>query len=300
MPITNIPSYLATADLFLAHWVQVEDELGGPFTLQGGQNMASLTALRLATFNAMTAVEAPANDREAASNDLLIKRAAMNATITEFNRVVRYRFRTTHYPSQLRQAPAKAAGLGVMLGATTDVANLWAKINTNVPPILGFLPPFLLGTLTLAQFNTAATALQTAFTTLKTAELNLSVSREARNATLPPLRAIMVLYRQAVAATFPPTHPLVLSCPAVTPPPGSTPAAVNIGAAWNPSTGKASIVWTSSSDPNLQQYQIRACDPPKYKGEDEEVVETILPGRTPSRRTSVSSCRAPRRSSRCT
>ena len=82
---------------------------------------------------------------------------------------------------------------------------------------------------------------------------------------------------QAVLATYPPGHYLVDSCPAVTPPPGSTPDAVNMGAAWNPATGKADIVWTLSSDPNLQQYQVRACDPPKYKGADEEIVEAVLP-----------------------
>lgn len=278
MPITNIPSYLSTADLFLAHWAAVEAELGGPFTLQGGQTLASLTALRLAAFNAITAVEGPANNRESASNDLLVKRTEMAGIITEFNRVVRYRFRGTNYPSQLRNSPPKASGLGVMLGATTDVTNLWTKINANSPAIPGFVPPLVVNTLTLATFNLKSAALQAAFTALKAAELNLNVVRLERNATLPPLRAIMVLYRQAVFATFPPGSPLVLSCPAVTPPPGSTPAAVNMGAAWNPATNMADIVWTTSTDPDLMQYQVRACDPPKYKGEDEEVVETILPG----------------------
>lgn len=278
MPITSIPSYLSTADLFHAHWLLVEDELGGPFVLQGGQTIASLVALRLAAFNAITAVEGPANDRQAASNDLLLKRTEMSGLITEFNRVVRYRFSATAYPSQLRRSPAKGAGLGVMLGATTDVTNLWTKINANSPAVPGFIPPFLLNGLSLASFNTKATALQAAFTALKTAEMNLSVSREARNVTLPPLRAIMVLYRQAVLATFAPGSPLVESCPAVSPPPGSTPAAVNMGAAWNPATAKADIVWTTSSDPNLEQYQVRACDPPTYKAVDEEVVDTILPG----------------------
>lgn len=278
MPITNIPSHLSTADLFLAHWVQVDAETGADFILQGGQTMADLAALRLAAFNAITAVEGPANARQLASYDLLVKRTEINAIIGEFNRTVRYRFRQAHYPKALRHAPPKAGGLGVMLGAIADVSNLWTLINANTPPVSGFTPPFLLGTLTLAQFNTKGTALHAAFSALKGKELDLSSAREARNDTLPPLRAIMVLYRQAVLATFPPGHYLVDSCPAVSPPPGSTPAAVNMGAAWNPATGKADIVWTTSSDPNLLQYQIRACDPPKYKGSDEEVVATIPPG----------------------
>lgn len=208
---------------------------------------------------------------------LLTKRAELSPIITSFNRTVRYRFKTGNYPEAVPKTPGAKAGFGVFVKACDDVANLWATINTNVP---GFTPPLLIGTLTLAQFNTKLTALKAAFTTLTNKEQDLKLSRESRNAQLPPMRALMVLYRQAVLASFPAGDPLVLSLPAVYPLPGSTPAAVNFGAAWDAGLGKAVCVWTVSSDPNLAEYEVRACDPPKYKGHNEEEVASVLPPTT--------------------
>jgi hypothetical protein len=277
MPITSIPSYVTTADTFLEHWTLVESTTGTEFNLQTGQGKADFTDLREDTAAAITALEAPLNARAIASNDLLVKRAELNTLIADFNRAVRYLFRTTNYPKALPKVPTPRAGFGVFTKACDDVSNLWTTINANVPPVVGFTPPLLVSTVTLAQFNTKVAAVKTAFTTLTNKDQDLRLKREQRNLTLKPLRATMVLYRQAVLATFSPTNALVLSCPKVTPAPGSTPTAVHFGAAWNASLGKAECVWTLSSDPNLQEYEVRACDPPKYKGDEEEVVASVLP-----------------------
>ncbi len=277
MPITSIPSYVTTADLFLAHWADVETVTGTSFTLQSGIGKDDFSDLREDLAAAITAIEAPANARAIASQDLLTKRSEMSDIISNFNRSVRYRFRNSTYIPALPKVPSNKAGFGVFVRAADDVASLWATINANSPAIAGFTPPLLIGTLTLAQYNTKLAALKTAFTTLSTKEQALKLKREQRNATLPALHATMVLYRQAVIASFAPTNALVLSLPRLTPPPGSTPRAVQFGAAWNATLGKAELVWTNSSDPNLMEYEVRACDPPKYKGDDEEVVDSITP-----------------------
>jgi len=64
----------------------------------------------------------------------------------------------------------------------------------------------------------------------------------------------MVQYRAGVEAMLGPTHPLTLSLPDLFPAPGSTPAAVTLGGAWNPGTSLADLSWTASADPDLLEY----------------------------------------------
>jgi len=63
MPITNLDSYLPTAQEFINHWTQVNLELGpgGPLTLLGGYMVALLTTDQTTLDAAMTAVVAADN-----------------------------------------------------------------------------------------------------------------------------------------------------------------------------------------------------------------------------------------------
>ena len=61
----------------------------------------------------------------------------------------------------------------------------------------------------------------------------------------------------------------------MTPPPGSTPKAVVLSWVWNPATLMADFSWSASDNPNLKQYELRACDPPTYRAADEVLVANI-------------------------
>ena len=75
---------------------------------------------------------------------------------------------------------------------------------------------------------------------------------------LPPLRERMNQYRALVRALLPPDNPLLQSLPALTPPSGSTPGAVDLSGAWDAAQGRAAFAWTPSASPDLDHYSLRA------------------------------------------
>jgi len=282
MPITGVGSWLPTIDEFIAHWTAVNVVIGGTgFQLSGGYKVTDLTADRATVAAAITDVQTKENTRQNAAGDRDVKRAAIRPRILQFGPTVRGQLPGSLYVHSIPRTPLFQASPGVWRDAMDDMANLWATINTNIPAVPGFTPPLKLsGAYLQATFATEATALSTAFTAVSNADIGLRNSREARNIAFAPVYQRMKQYRLAVAAALPPGHPLASSIPALTPPPGATPAPVQLSASWNSGTDMADLVWSTSLDPSLAEYSIRYHPGPRYKAAEEQTVDSVPAGTT--------------------
>jgi len=275
MAISSIASYLPTMQEFIAHWTDVNAAIAPTvLTLKGGYTLAMFTTDRAAIETAITGVETMDNARQIASADRDLKKASAKEKLGQYRSSVLGVLAGTPYANTLPKMPPFRANQGIFLKAVDDMANGWSRINSDVIP--GFTPPLLLASgYALATFTTDVTALRAAFVTSTNAEDNSQQQRSVRNALLPPARARMVQYRQAVKGVLPPAHPLLATIPAISPPPGSTPAAVNASGVWNAGTLEADLTWTPSTNPNLDHYSVRTAPGPTYHAASESVVAEV-------------------------
>ncbi len=268
---------------FIAHWLAVNSQLdddGLPhIVLPTAYTVATLTTDRADIADAITAVQPALNQLQAAANNRNNKKVPLRERIRQFRAAAQSYLKGSQYINALPRLPRFDASPGDFTKALDDMSSLWATINALPPP--GFTAPLkLIGAYTLANFNTEVTAMKAAFTAWDAAYQNAAIVRGQRDMLLPPVKPRLSQYRQAVLATFPPGNALVLSLPAVRPPSGSTPKAVQISGLWNGTSSKAHLEWTASANPNLDHYSIRSCDPPRYRAADESVVASVAAGTT--------------------
>jgi hypothetical protein len=102
--------------------------------------------------------------------------------------------------------------------------------------------------------------------------------REERDDVFDPIYERLKQYRQVVQGLYPKDHALYESLPRLTPPAGSTPAAVNMSAVWDAGISMARVTYTESTNPNLKEYELRACFGDKYRTEEEQVIASNEPG----------------------
>ncbi len=275
MAISSIASYLPTMQEFIAHWTDVNTAINPTvLTLKGGYTLANFTTDRAAIDTAITGVETVDNARQIASADRDLKKANAREKIGQYRSIVLGVLAGTPYANTLPKMPRFSVNQGVFLKAVDDMANGWSRINTDVIP--GFTAPLLLaGGYALATFTTDVTALRTAFVTSTNAEDNSQQQRSVRSALLAPARARMVQYRQAVKGVLPANSPLLATIPAISPPPGSTPAAVNASGVWNGTSLEADLTWTPSTNTNLDHYSVRTSPGPTYHAASESVVAEV-------------------------
>ena len=152
---------------------------------------------------------------------------------------------------------------------------LWARINTETT-IAGFTPPLtLISGYPIAALNNEITNLRAAYASVNTADTDLKIARERRNALLAPARQRLQQYRVAVLARFGATSPLTLSLPRYSPEPGSTPDPVNLSGVWDAASSKAKLTWDASTNPQLSRYEVRQSGGATYKTADEFSVATV-------------------------
>ena len=281
MPISGPSSFVPTLNLFIPHWVDVNLALGagGPLVLEDGTTIAILTGYRDELSNYRSSIQSKLNDVEIAGGFLTQRKTAMLARNGEFNRRVRGAIGSSPYAAALSNVPAITAAEGPFLEPLDDVASLWAKINAATIP--GFTGPLLLPDgYAIATFLTDLAALKAAYATDGTAEQELKLERKSRDAVQVKAQKALVDYRRAIAGSFAENHPLVLSLPAVSPEPGSTPEPVTASIVWDPLQLKAKITFSASTDQDLDHYEIRFCPGPNYSTETEVVTinGNILPG----------------------
>ena len=279
MPISSIPSYISTSQEFITHWTAVNADLGGggPLVLPTNYNVASLTADRTALQTKITAVETADNALQIAAGARDLKKGPMKERVRQFRTAVQSYFKGYEHVNALPKNPSFFASEGEFMKQLDDMANLWARINAILPVPMGMpIPLTLVGGYTLATFNTDLAAMRLAFGTWNDALQGALIAREQRNALLAPMRARLAQYRLAVQSKYAAGSPLLLSLPALTPPPGSTPDPVVLSGSI--SGDMVTLTWTAPTAPNLKHISIRACDPPRYNSANEAVVATVLPG----------------------
>jgi hypothetical protein len=282
MPITTIGSYLTTLDEFIAHWDDVNAELGGApatdLTLQGSYTRANMITDRGALQAAITDLEDKENDRQIAASSRDIAKDDLRERLASFRGMLQGKLPGSPYLASAPKLPDRHANETRYVAPLDDMASLWAKVNADAT-IPGFTPPLLLaGGYARATFVTELADLRAMFSTLMLAENDQRVARKQRDALLPPARARMGQYRTLVEAMFGETHPLTLSLPDLSPAPGSTPDAVTLSGSWNAVTFAAVLIWSASTNPNLQTYQLRGCNGPDYIDDEAAVITTVSPG----------------------
>jgi len=281
MPLNGIGSYLPTIDEFLAHWLDVNTELGGtPATdlkLQGGFTRAMFLALRDSLAAALTGLIDLENARETGVTNRDQRKAAILLRLNQFRGMLRGLLPNSIYLDAAPRVPTFGLSEGKFLEPFDDMASLWARIDADAT-IPGFTPPLLLAGLTRAQFVAELAALRAAYAAVTTAENDVEIGRKQRDVLLPLARERMVQYRELVAATFGPDHPLTLSLPALSAAPGHTPAAVSLTGAWNAATAQAQFSWSASDDADLDEYELRMSPGASYDEATAVVVGNRPPG----------------------
>jgi len=278
MPISSIESYLPTMTGFMEHWTLVNAFLSpGALTLQGGYALIDFTSDKNTLQAAVTAIELLDNAREGAATDRDTKKSSLRGKHVQFRAAVSAHLPGTMYQNMLPTLSPFTANESRFLRPLDDMANLWSRINTDTIP--GFTGPLLLpGAFTLANFNTALAALRTAYHTATNTEIDSRAGRGTRDVLLPPDRERMRQYRKAVVATLPAGNALLLSIPALTPPPGSTPDPVALSGQWNSGTVLGDLTWTASANPALLHYSVRTAPGPHYRAADESTIMNVAPG----------------------
>lgn len=286
MKKTSIPprNYLAKADEFLAHWPLANTAFGSAIVLTGNYAVAQLTSDRAALLTQMNAVVTAENANQSASEARDIARAAIKERIRQFNNSIRAFWPDSVYVNQLPKMPTVRSSLGVWQKALQDVADIWAQINAITPVPAGApIPLLLVGGYTRATFVTDQTAAMTAFTTVTSAALAAENARNLRDQIWNPMYQRLKQYRLAIQGRFAVETSIYSSLPSLAPPAGATPDAVNVSASWDLTISKAVITFSESSDPNLDQYELRACFGSRYVAAEEQVLASLMAGDSPLR-----------------
>jgi hypothetical protein len=260
MPLDSIGSYPAVMDEVLAHWEDVNTELGAPpapeLMLQGANTRAMFLTDRGAVEDAIIAIEDLENARETAAANRDTLKADLRTKLGQFRAMLRATLPSSKYPPAAPTMPPTNSVESKFLAAFDDMLSLWTRINADAT-LPGFTPPLVIGGYTIATFTSELSNMRAAFVGVTTAENDLDIGRKGRDSLLKPARERMVQYRAAVEAVLGPTHPLTLSLPILFPAPGSTPAAVTLSGNWNAAAFQAELTWTASTDPDLAEYEVR-------------------------------------------
>ena len=160
------------------------------------------------------------------------------------------------------------------------IKQIWAKINAAPPlPLTGAL--VLQGGDTQAQFEADFDALLELYKTLAGLEQSFSLMMEERNDIQDVLYAWMKEYRKAVAVAFPEGNAQVDSMPALTADSSRTPDPVALNGAWDAGLSAAQLTAGVSTDPDLEEYELRWCAGASYSTESEHVAGSIPQGSPP-------------------
>jgi hypothetical protein len=278
MPISGPSSFVPTLNLFIPHYVDVNLALGagGPLVLEDGTTIAIMTGYRDQLDGYRVSIQGKLNDVQIAAADVFARKTALLARMGEFNRKVRGTISKSPYAAALSDVPSIGSAQNIFLDPLDDTSNLWAKINAATIP--GFTPPLLLpGSYALAAFVAELAAVKLAYAAESAANHEVTLERKLRNFVQEKAQPALVLYRKAVAGAFAENDPLVLSLPAVSPDPGSTPDAVTANGVFDATLGMGKINFSPSTDPNLSHYEVRYCPGANYSTEIETVVGNLSP-----------------------
>jgi hypothetical protein len=270
-------NYIKVAEDFAAHWALANAALGAsPIILQGNYTLTTLGTDKTALAALINAVDVAANARQSASADRDIKRAAMRERLRQFRAMVQAAFPRSTYEGELDPLPKETATGGIWTSVMNQANDTWGKINAIMPaPVGTTIPMVLQGGYAKAAFVTDTAALSAAFLLVEDTQRNDSAARQTRDDAWALLAQRFRQYRLMVQARFPAGNAMIDSLPILSPAPGHTPDPVTMSALWDPALSKAVVTYTTSLDPDLASYQLRAClGTTKYTVDQEQVIAT--------------------------
>ena len=281
MPITGIGTYAPTMQEFINHWTAVNATLGAtPLTLRGTYTLANFTADRTAIINAINATISADNTAQITSGALETQKAAILIRAIQFRKWVGGYLPGSPYANAVSVAPKIGAVESKFLDPLQDILNLWTTINADTTVTGVPLPITLSGGYVVAAYTTDLTNLRAAFVSAKNAIEQATLVRRQRDVLLKPAEQRVKQYREVIQARYLPIDPFVQSLPALSPPPGSTPDAVELNGAWNVAKSFVELNWNASTNAKLLQYEVRGCIGTAYKAENAFVIATIKDGTT--------------------
>lgn len=128
MPVTTIGSYLTTYDEFIAHWDDVNTELGGApatdLTLQGGYSRADMIADRATLQTAITGLEDKENDRQIAASSRDIAKDELRDRLASFRGMLQGKLPGSPYLTAAPTLPDRRANETKFLAPLDDMASL--------------------------------------------------------------------------------------------------------------------------------------------------------------------------------
>lgn len=232
MPITDIDSYVTTADDFITHWNDVNtDRVANSLTelqLPGAYSLASFTTDRDALQTAISSLEGHDNSVSIAASNRDTAKELLLERLRQFRSASDLYLKNTSYAGAVPTVPSISVAESKFLHPFDDVADLWARVDAD-SGIDGFTPPLQLrGSYTLAGFNADIQTVRDLYRAVRDAENDRDIARRQRDALLGPLKDRMLEYRTAIDLEYGEGHPFHDTVPSATPSPGSTPDAVTL------------------------------------------------------------------------
>ena len=238
-------------------------------------NRADLIAYRDALQIKQAEIQGQINSAQIAVANLKMMKENLHLRAGQFNEKLRGPLGHTPYAQALPLLPTATEGQGNFIPPLDDIATLWAKLNAAVG-IPGFTAPLLLlGAYPLVEFTTALATLKTQFELVGQEELGVTLKIAERNFQQDIIYPVLKAYRLTVPTDFAANSPLIVSLPKLTPDPGSTPDAVLANGVWHGPTTQGKLTWAASTDPNLDQYEVRWSPGPTYDAANEVVLGNL-------------------------
>ncbi len=281
MAITGNASYIPTMNLFLSHWGLCNDALS-PAALvvampdKTSMDRAAFVTLRVDLIDQQAAIQDKLNDEEIARSDIEIKKLQLLGWLNGFNALLEAYYQKTKFFSARPKAPGIGDGQENFTRPLVDVKSLWGKVNAAPAPAGVTLPLTLADGTTQAVFADAVAALLVAYQDMADAEQNSALARVDRDALQVIAYDAMKSYRLAVPPMLAQHPTLVETLPVLTPAAGHTPDSVNVSGVFEPPDA-SKVVYGASSDPDLQEYQLRGTVGANYSEEDAVVIDSHAP-----------------------
>ncbi len=295
--ISGPSSYVQVGLQFFEHWDDANVALGGgdKIVLAGYLAKSSSPITRLAFKGWYDALIA---DRTQVSSKLVLLdlargslediKSALIVRAAQFHKIVRGNAAGTRYERTLAALAQMDDPPAVFTSAMKRIEEVWTALNGDTTMGLE-LPMTLEGDFPLAAFLTLVNGvpavnpgnppqvpgLADRYGAVTGLEVKLKFLRESRNDLQDRLYELMKAYRSVLPGKFPEGHAVLDSMPALTPPQGSPPPAVQIVVTYDTGAQKAKIVVQGSLPAGVSELEVRGVPGLEYSVEDEEDLGTI-------------------------
>jgi hypothetical protein len=283
--ISGPSSYVSVCQQFLAHWEDLNTALGASPLVLAGNVIGWSTPIDRAAFEGMytslltqrNTVTTAGVAESFARGDVHALKATLVSRAAEVIAVVRGNLSGTKYERTLPRQPDSDSTQHVLQEACMALHTIWVAVDADATVMLP-KPIVLQAGLTAAAFLTLVATLAPAYRTLAEKEGQARLERETRNDQQDDLYEVMKAYREVAAKKFAADHALMVSIPALTPPPGATPDAVALSGGWNGGQTKAELFWDESTTDPVDEYEVFAVPGPEFDVEDEVSLGVVPKG----------------------